>query len=259
MAMVSAGKDVRDRCRVRQSSRGRIRINGECFGRLVLHRNALPPFTLFKFLVPLHVDSITYTTTMSLEPLPVFAARSADDLEPIDPEILSLIAADDIDTSMTQLEGCNEKFVDEFTPLNPTSTPTAVDAFNPGFSKREVQDLMNLLAPEALKIPTMVRSYSEPIKKIGKRTKKCTYAARRREVTFLRQESVVLEKRLIELRKHRVVSPKTREYAARANYELAKSEEENKRLRALVSSQEAKIRQADAYMASTHHQRATSF
>ncbi|KAF1781814.1 hypothetical protein GQ600_19404 [Phytophthora cactorum] len=189
---------------------------------------------------------------MSLEPLSVFAARFTDDLEPIDPEILSLIAADDVDTPMPM------KVVDDFTPLNLTSTPTAVDAFNPGFSKREVQDLMNLLAPEALKIPTMVRSYSEPIQKIGKRTKKCTYAARRREVAFLRQESMVLEKRLNELRKHRVVSPKTREHAARETYELAQSKEENKRLRALVSSQEAKIRQADAYMANAHNQPVSS-
>ncbi|KAG3109776.1 hypothetical protein PI124_g8708 [Phytophthora idaei] len=196
---------------------------------------------------------------MSLEPLSVFAARFTDDLEPIDPEILSLIAADDVDTPMPmKVGGYNEKVVDDFTPLNLTSTPTAVDAFNPGFSKREVQDLMNLLAPEALKIPTMVRSYSEPIQKIGKRTKKCTYAARRREVAFLRQESMVLEKRLNELRKHRAVSPKTREHAARETYELAQSKEENKRLRALVSSQEAKIRQADAYMTNAHHQPVSS-
>ncbi|KAG1688970.1 hypothetical protein DVH05_002956 [Phytophthora capsici] len=190
---------------------------------------------------------------MSLEPLPVFTARSTDDLEPIDPELLSLIAADEADSSFPM--DIEKKFVDDFTPLNPTSTPTAVDAFNPGFSKLEVQDLMNLLAPEALKIPTMVRSCSEPIKKIGKRTKKCTYAARRREVAFLRQESMVLEKRLNDLRKHRVVSTQTREQADRETYELAKSQEENKRLRALVSSQEAKIRQADAYMVNTHHQR----
>ncbi|KAG7377838.1 hypothetical protein PHYPSEUDO_010915 [Phytophthora pseudosyringae] len=197
---------------------------------------------------------------MSLEPLPVFAARSTDDLEPIDPELLSLIAADDVESPLPmEIESCNKKFVDDFTPLNPTSTPTAVDAFNPGFSKLEVQDLMNLLAPDALKIPTMVRSYSEPIKKIGKRTKKCTYAARRREVAFLREESLELEKRLNELRKHRVVSTQTREQAARETYELVKSQEENKRLRAIVSTQETKIRQADAYMANVHrHQSVAS-
>ncbi|OWZ13927.1 hypothetical protein PHMEG_00012676 [Phytophthora megakarya] len=188
---------------------------------------------------------------MSLEPLPVFAARSTDDLEPIDPELLSLIAADDDIPLPMEVD---KKFVDDFTPLNPTSTPTAVDAFNPGFSKLEVQDLMNLFAPDTLKIPTIVRSYSEPIKKVGKRTKKCTYAARRREVAFLRQESMVLEKRLNDLRKHRVVSPKTRAQVERETFELAKSQEENKRLRALVSSQEAKIRQADAYMAVHPHE-----
>ncbi|POM59172.1 hypothetical protein PHPALM_32141 [Phytophthora palmivora] len=192
---------------------------------------------------------------MSLEPLPVFAARTTDDLEPIDPELLSLIAADD-DTPLPM--EVDKKFVDDFTPLNPMSTPTAVDAFNPGFSKLEVQDLMNILAPEALKIPTMVRSYSEPTKKIGKRTKKCTYAARRREVAFLRQESIALEKRLNDLQKRRTVSPQTREQAARETFELAKSQEENKRLRALVSSQEAKIRQADAYMTGHPTQRTVS-
>ncbi|GMF28117.1 unnamed protein product [Phytophthora lilii] len=192
---------------------------------------------------------------MSLEPLPVFSARNTDDLEPIDPELLSLIAADDNDLPlpMDVDDGCNKKTIDEFTPLNPTSTPTAVDAFNPGFSKLEVEDLMNLFAPEPLQIPRIVRSYSEPIKKLGKRTKKCTYAARRREVAFLRQESMALEKRLNELRKNRAVSTQTRDQAAHETYALAKAQEENKRLRALVSSQEAKIRQADAYMVSANH------
>lgn len=115
---------------------------------------------------------------MSLEPLPVFAARATDDLEPMDPELLSLIAADDAESNVS-MDVKSEPIVDDFTPLNPTSTPTAVDTFNPGFSKLEVEDLMNLLAPEPLPIPRMVRSYSEPIKKVTKRTKKCTYAARR--------------------------------------------------------------------------------
>ncbi|CAH0479307.1 unnamed protein product [Peronospora belbahrii] len=134
---------------------------------------------------------------MSLEPLSVFPGCISDDLEPIDLELLSLIAADDTDTFLPmEVDDSSKKFVDDFAPLNPTSTPMAVDAFNPGFSKLEVQDLMSLLAPEALKIPAMVRSYSDPIKKTGKRSKKCTYAARRREVAFLREESVVLETRL---------------------------------------------------------------
>jgi hypothetical protein len=117
---------------------------------------------------------------MSLEPLPVFAARCLDELEPIDPELLSLIAADDADTiAPMEVDACSKKLVDDYAPLNLTSTPTAVDGFNPSFSKLEVEDLMNLFAPEPLKIPVMVRSCSEPIKKLGKRTKKCTYAARR--------------------------------------------------------------------------------
>ena len=118
---------------------------------------------------------------MSLEPFSVFAAYNPDELESLDAELLSLIAADDDDNSPfpMELERSEKAFVDDFTPLKLTSTPTAVDALNPGFSRTEVQDLMNLLAPEPLKIPTFVRSYSEPIPKIGKRTKKCTYAARR--------------------------------------------------------------------------------
>uniref|UniRef100_H3GWI6 Uncharacterized protein n=1 Tax=Phytophthora ramorum TaxID=164328 RepID=H3GWI6_PHYRM len=191
---------------------------------------------------------------MSLEPLPVFTARDIDELELIDPELLSLIAADDSDVALPMdVDACNKKLMDDFTPLNPTSSPTAVDAFNPGFSKLEVQDLMNLFAPEALRIPTMVRSYSEPTKKLGKRGKKCTYAARRREVAFLRQESVVLEKRLKDLRKDRVVSTQTREQVVHETHQLAKSRAENERLRALVSSHETKIRQVDAYMASVNH------
>jgi hypothetical protein len=63
----------------------------------------------------------------------------------------------------------------------------------------------------------------------------------------------VLEKRLNDLHKHRVVSTETREQAVHETSELAKAQEENQRLRALVSSQEAKIRQADAYMASVNH------
>ncbi|KAG6584653.1 30S ribosomal protein S16 [Phytophthora cinnamomi] len=190
---------------------------------------------------------------MSLEPLPVFAARVTDDLEPMDPELLSLIAADDNETSFPMDVDSKNHIIDDFTPLNPTSTPTAVDTFNPGFSKLEVEDLMNLLAPEPLPIPRMVRSYSEPIKKVAKRTKKCTYAARRREVAFLRQESMVLEQRLNDLRRNRAVSTQSRDQVARETFELAKSQEENKRLRALVSSHEVKIRQADAYMVRANH------
>uniref|UniRef100_M4B2Y7 Uncharacterized protein n=1 Tax=Hyaloperonospora arabidopsidis (strain Emoy2) TaxID=559515 RepID=M4B2Y7_HYAAE len=148
-----------------------------------------------------------------------------------------------------ELESCEKPFVDDFTPLKLTSTPTTVDALlHPGFSKLEVLDLMNLLAPEPLKIPTFVRSYSEPIPKIGKRTKKCTYAARRREVAFLREESMKLEKRLNDLRLNRAVSSQTRERAVLEKHHLVQSEEQNKRLRALVSSQEEKIRQADTSM-----------
>ncbi|KAE9359549.1 hypothetical protein PF008_g2213 [Phytophthora fragariae] len=195
---------------------------------------------------------------MSLEPLPVFAARCHDDLEPMDPELLSLIAADDNETSVIStpmdVDGSNKNLIiDDCTPLNPTSTPTAVDTFNPGFSKLEVEDLMNILAPEPLPIPRMVRSYSEPIKKVTKRTKKCTYAARRREVAFLRQESMVLEQRLNDLRRNRVASTQTRDQASRETFELIKSQEENRRLRALVSSQEAKIRQADAFMVRSNY------
>ncbi|CAH0490056.1 unnamed protein product [Peronospora farinosa] len=191
---------------------------------------------------------------MSLEPLSVYAARTTDDLEPLDSELLMLIAADDADTFFPkEVEVYNKEIVDDFAPLNPLSIPMAVDAFNPGFSHLEVLDLMNLLAPETLKMPTFVRSYSEPIKKISKRSKKCTYAARRREVAFLRQESVVLEIRLNEMRKNHFVSPRTCEQTDQETYNLAKSKEENQRLRALVSNQEAKIRQADAYMVSVNH------
>ncbi|CAI5745391.1 unnamed protein product [Peronospora destructor] len=190
--------------------------------------------------------------SQNLERLSVFAARITDDLEPLDPEQLMLIAA--ADTLLPkEIEVSNKRTVDDFEPLNPSSTPMAVDAFNLGFSQLEVLDLMNLLAPETLKMPTFVRSYSEPIKKISKRSKKCTYAARRREVAFLRQESVVLEIRLNEMRKNQFVSRRTREQADRETYNLAKSEEENQRLRALVSSREAMIRQADAYMVSVNH------
>ncbi|CEG46611.1 uncharacterized protein PHALS_03211 [Plasmopara halstedii] len=183
----------------------------------------------------------------------LFAGRSIDDLEPIDQELLSLIVANDIDTVLPKEVGdCDVKYVDDFTPLIRTSTPTAVDAYNPGFSKREVQDLLTMLAPEPLKIPKMVRCYSEPIQKIGKRTKKCTYAVRRKEVARLREESKLLERRLHQMSMNRMMSRQTREHAACEFYELAKSQEENERLRALVSSHEAKIRQADTYMAIVH-------
>ncbi|KAG7395561.1 hypothetical protein PHYBOEH_003613 [Phytophthora boehmeriae] len=190
---------------------------------------------------------------MSLEPLPVFAAR---DLEPFDPELLNLIAADDNDTLLPMEDDdiAMKKVVDDYAPLNPTSTPTAVDAFNPGFSSLEVQDLMNLLAPEVTKPPTITRSCSEPIKKLGKRTKKCTYAARRREVAFLRKEAMVLENRLNAMRKCCKVPTLTREQAERETYKLEMARAENDRLRAMVSTQEAKIRKADAYMASVNHQ-----
>ncbi|GMF51437.1 unnamed protein product [Phytophthora fragariaefolia] len=190
---------------------------------------------------------------MSLEPLPVFAARVTDDLEPMDPELLSLIAADDMETTVPmEIDSSKHLISDDFTPLNPTTTPTAVDVFNPGFSKLEVEDLMTLLAPEQparapLPIPRMVRSYSEPIKKVTKRAKKCT------EVAFLRQESMLLEQRLNNLRRNRTTSTYDRDLAVRETYELAKSQEENRRLRALVSSHEVKIRQADAYMVRTNH------
>ncbi|RLN62500.1 hypothetical protein BBJ29_006773 [Phytophthora kernoviae] len=189
---------------------------------------------------------------MSLEPLPVFTAR---DLEPFDPELLSLIAADDNDMLLPMEDDTPmKKVVDDYAPLNPTSTPTAVDAFNPGFSSLEVQDLMNLLAPDVTRIPAITRSCSEPIKKLGKRTKKCTYAARRREVAFLRKEAMVLENSLNSMRKCCKVSSLTREQAERETYELAKARAENDRLRAMVSTQEAKIRKADAYMISVNHQ-----
>ncbi|KAF4318046.1 hypothetical protein BBO99_00004190 [Phytophthora kernoviae] len=189
---------------------------------------------------------------MSLEPLPVFTAR---DLEPFDPELLSLIAADDNDMLLPMEDDTPmKKVVDDYAPLNPMSTPTAVDAFNPGFSRLEVQDLMNLLAPDVTRIPAITRSCSEPIKKLGKRTKKCTYAARRREVAFLRKEAMVLENSLNSMRKCCKVSSLTREQAEREAYELAKAQAENDRLRAMVSTQEAKIRKADAYMISVNHQ-----
>ncbi|CAI5711331.1 unnamed protein product [Peronospora destructor] len=171
--------------------------------------------------------------SQNLERLSVFVARITDDLEPLDPEQLMLIAAAADTLLPKEIEVSNKRTVDDFEPLNPSSTPMAVDAFNLGFSQLEVLDLMNLLAPETLEMPTFVRSYSEPIKKISKRSKKCTYAARRREVAFLRQESVVLEIRLNEMRKNQFVSRRTREQADRETYNLAKSEEENQRLRAL--------------------------
>ena len=59
---------------------------------------------------------------------------------------------------------------------------------------------------------------------------------------------MVLEKRLNALRKNCVVSSETRERAVREKYNLERSQEENKRLRALVSSQEAKVREADTYV-----------
>ncbi|CAI5711812.1 unnamed protein product [Peronospora destructor] len=193
--------------------------------------------------------------SQNLERLSVSAARITGDLEPLDPELLMLIAAaDDADTLLPkEAEVSNKTIVDNFEPLSPSSTPMAVNAFNIGFSHLEVLDLMNLFAPETLKMPTFVQSYLEPIKKISKRSKKCTYAARRREVAFLRQELVVLEIRLNEMRKNQFVSRRTREQADRETYTLAKSQEENQRLRALVSSQEAMIRQADAYMVSVNH------
>ena len=57
-----------------------------------------------------------------------------------------------------------------------------------------------------------------------------------------------LEKRLNDLRANRAVSSHTRERAALERHHLDQSKEQNKRLRALVSSQEAKIRQADTSM-----------
>ena len=57
-----------------------------------------------------------------------------------------------------------------------------------------------------------------------------------------------LEKRLNDLRLNRAVSSQTRERAVLEKHHLVQSEEQNKRLRALVSSQEEKIRQADTSM-----------
>ncbi|RLN74237.1 hypothetical protein BBJ28_00000600 [Nothophytophthora sp. Chile5] len=192
----------------------------------------------------------------SLEPLPVFTAYIKDELEPFDRELLCLIASDDDDDNATPMEedDCNTKVVDDFAPLNPSSTPTGVDAFDPGFSNLEVEDLMNLLVPEHARV-ALSRSQScpTPTKKIGKRTKKCTYAARRREVAFLRKETMALEKRLNDLRSRCEASSLEREQAAMEKSGLAATQAENARLRAMVSSQEAKIRRADAYMSSVIH------
>ncbi|CAI5711438.1 unnamed protein product [Peronospora destructor] len=123
--------------------------------------------------------------SQNLERLSVFAARITDDLEPLDSELIMLIAAAADTLLPKEVEVSDKRTVDDFEPLNPSSTPMAVDA------------------------------YSEPIKKISKRSKKCTYAARRREVAFLRQELVVLEIRLNEMRKNQFVSRRTREQADR--------------------------------------------
>lgn len=63
----------------------------------------------------------------------------------------------------------------------------------------------------------------------------------------------MLEQRLMDLRWNRAASTQSRVHVARESFELAKAQQENKRLRALVSSQEAKIRQADAYMVRSNY------
>ncbi|KAI9915849.1 hypothetical protein PsorP6_007050 [Peronosclerospora sorghi] len=188
---------------------------------------------------------------MALEPVPVFPTPSMDDLEPMESELPSLFATDEMEMLQTSIEtdDCTHtsKLGEDLSPLH--STPTAVDYYNPSFSHHEVLDLISLFVPKkSLPIPTIVRSHSEPIKSSTKRTKKCTYAARRKEVSLLRHESMVLEKRLSALRKLRAVSSQISTTVASEKYNLAKAQEENKRLRFLVSNQEAKIRQVDAYM-----------
>lgn len=113
---------------------------------------------------------------LQLEPLPVESFRNSL-LEPIDPEVLLLLVStkDESPAVATDAKMKNEQ-VDDFMPLNVVvSTPTSVESYNPEFSKVEMQDLMNLLGSE----PSTTVTPARAVKKLVKRTKKCTYAARR--------------------------------------------------------------------------------
>ncbi|KAF1323882.1 hypothetical protein FI667_g10233, partial [Globisporangium splendens] len=88
--------------------------------------------------------------------------------------------------------------------------------------------------------------------KSTKAIKKCTYAARRREVSALRRETSELETQLRELQTKRSISTTTtqtqhtRESAELEKILLARAQEENERLLAIVKTQEAQIRRCDS-------------
>lgn len=192
-------------------------------------------------------------------PLPTNPA-TFDAIEPMDPELLYLLVS--TNDSRNSLVATKDVLADvpvdatddDMMPLNMVvSTPTGVEAYNPGFSNGEMEDLMSLLLPEragdAALLQSSVRA-SPATKKFTKRTKKCTYAARRREVAALRSEVASLEKTLGSLRiKH---EPQL-DWELRAVGEkraLENAQSENARLQAIVADREAKIRKLDAYVSS---------
>jgi hypothetical protein len=198
---------------------------------------------------------------MELEPMPV-DRLSFGMLEPMDPELLYLLVSnkDDSSSAATATIKCGdvkEEVLadDDMMPLNlVVSTPTGVEAYNPDFSNVEMQDLMTLLLPERATIstdmgvaPIRTTRALQP-KKLGKRTKKCTYAARRREVASLRSEVANLEATLNNLRCANSGDSDWLQRAADEKAALDKAQTENARLREVVSAREAKIRKLDAYL-----------
>lgn len=187
-------------------------------------------------------------------------------LEPMDPELLYLLVSNKDDSSSAATatikngdvkEEVKEEVLadDDMMPLNlVVSTPTGVEAYNPDFSNVEMQDLMTLLLPERATIPTdmgmspMRTTRALPPKKLGKRAKKCTYAARRREVASLRDEVANLEATLNALRCANAGDNHWLQRAADEKVALDKAQTENARLREVVSARETKIRKLDAYL-----------
>lgn len=208
---------------------------------------------------------------MELEPMPV-DRLSFGMLEPMDPELLYLLISTKDDSSSSSTAVMTTKDTDakmeelavddDMMPLNlVVSTPTGVEAYNPGFSNVEMQDLMSLLLPKSATVPTdmsllQIRTTKAPLpKKLGKRTKKCTYAARRREVASLRSEVATLEGTLDELRRVHGCDSGWQQRVADEKEALDKAQAENARLREVVSAREAKIRKLDAYLSTLSRQR----